>query len=243
MINIDKLSSRIIEEKEDEVLMLEKIKDPELKNHYTGYLESMNVRYALGAMHLDNDFTKARHHFYLAARVAEYELKRHSYIDGCIQCMGFALLSDDINTIRRYGQMKTVMGNKWIGAIYINSIQCVINGQIGQLDDWMKRYEELFAKKKQTTYLGCLDVLQGIKGNDLTLAQQGIDNLLKTHKRRPGLEYIDPYFSNTAATMAKLAWMSGLEVTVQNELLPMEILPLKPLPFYDDVYDFLKEEN
>jgi hypothetical protein len=39
---------------------------------------------------------------------------------------------------------------------------------------------------------------------------------------------------------AKLAWQKGLEVEINNPLVPKEPLQVKPLDKYVDSYDFLK---
>lgn len=237
----NKLFERYQEEKEKEAWRLSKLEIPEEKPFYTDSFESLNVLYALYEMYKNSDFEKARYHFYQAARVAEYELKRHSLIETTIPRIGYAMFSDDHAIIDRYCQMKTSMGDKWVGTIYIRSIQSVLLGDNDQLEFWMKKYEDIFAKKKDMTWQGCLEVLQGIKNSDKAQAELGINNLLKTHKRRPGLGYIDPYFSIVGSTMAKLAWITGLEVFVDNILIPMDLLPVRPLPKYEDAYDFLKE--
>lgn len=42
-----------------------------------------------------------------------------------------------------------------------------------------------------------------------------------------------------AVEFAKLCWLKGVEVEIDHPFVPMELLPVKPLPYYDDVYDFL----
>jgi hypothetical protein len=45
-----------------------------------------------------------------------------------------------------------------------------------------------------------------------------------------------------AMEYAKLCWLKGIEVEIDHPLVPMELLPIKPLPHYDDVYDFLNPD-
>lgn len=45
-----------------------------------------------------------------------------------------------------------------------------------------------------------------------------------------------------AMEYAKLCWLKGIEVEIDHPLIPMELLPFKPLEHYDDVYDFLSSD-
>lgn len=45
--------------------------------------------------------------------------------------------------------------------------------------------------------------------------------------------------ATSAMEYAKLCWLKGVEVEIDHPLVPMELLPIEPLPQYDDVYDFL----
>ena len=45
-----------------------------------------------------------------------------------------------------------------------------------------------------------------------------------------------------AMEYAKLCWLKGIEVEIDHPLVPMELLPIKPLDHYDDVYDFLSPD-
>lgn len=230
------------DDKESEIWTLEKIKDPKEKPYYTSSFESINMVFALYAMYVERNYTNARKYFYTAARVAEYSMQRPGggQIETTIQRIGYALFSDNKGIVERFSRIKTNSSNTWIGNIYIRSIQSVLLDDAEQLNFWMGMYEQRFAQKKEVTFMGCLEVLQGIVAKDIEQVELGVNNLIKTHKRRPHIEYVDPYFCTNAATMAKLAWIKGLEVKVDNPLVPMELLPVRPLDNYADAYDFLK---
>ena len=38
----------------------------------------------------------------------------------------------------------------------------------------------------------------------------------------------------------KLCWRRGIEVQIDSPLVPMDLMPVRPLEHYDDVYDFLR---
>lgn len=48
--------------------------------------------------------------------------------------------------------------------------------------------------------------------------------------------------ASVAMEYAKLCWLKGIEVEIDHPLVPMELLPIKPLEHYDDVYDFLSPD-
>ena len=49
-------------------------------------------------------------------------------------------------------------------------------------------------------------------------------------------------FSFHPTLFTKLCWMNGLEIEIDNPLVPMKLMPVEPLEKYDLVYDFLKPD-
>lgn len=52
-------------------------------------------------------------------------------------------------------------------------------------------------------------------------------------------EFNGEIWSHHPVMFTKLAWMNGLEIEIDNPLVPMELMPIKPLEHYDYHYDFL----
>ena len=52
-------------------------------------------------------------------------------------------------------------------------------------------------------------------------------------------EFNGDIWSHHPVMFTKLAWMNGLEIEIDNPLVPMELMPVKPLDQYDYHYDFL----
>ncbi|MEW5789409.1 MAG: Imm49 family immunity protein [Pseudomonadota bacterium] len=78
--------------------------------------------------------------------------------------------------------------------------------------------------------------------------QAGLENLLLEEARvweaklARGKEVGDAQhrqFMAACAMKVKLCWMHGLPVRVEHPLVPMELMPLRPLARYEDPYDFL----
>ena len=52
----------------------------------------------------------------------------------------------------------------------------------------------------------------------------------------------DKFLAAIAVVHAKLCWYRGIEVQIQNPLVPMVLMPIKPLDAYDVEYDFLRPD-
>lgn len=52
-------------------------------------------------------------------------------------------------------------------------------------------------------------------------------------------EFNGEIWSHHPVMFTKLAWMNGLEIEIDHPLVPMELMPIKPLEHYDYHYDFL----
>lgn len=72
--------------------------------------------------------------------------------------------------------------------------------------------------------------------------QTGLEDLIGSkHARIKNSDAITEDFIAVSATLeAKLCWLRGIPVQVNHHLVPMELVHVRPLPNYDDVYEFLK---
>lgn len=61
----------------------------------------------------------------------------------------------------------------------------------------------------------------------------------KVYNKDFGEEFNGEIWSHHPVMFTKLAWMNGLEIEIDNPLVPMELMPIKPLEHYDYYYDFL----
>jgi hypothetical protein len=50
---------------------------------------------------------------------------------------------------------------------------------------------------------------------------------------------IENFMSFFACMESKICWFKGIEVQINHPLVPMELMPIKLLEHYDDIYDFL----
>jgi hypothetical protein len=72
--------------------------------------------------------------------------------------------------------------------------------------------------------------------------KEGLQALIENQaKIKSANELEGRFLAGFAAVHAKLCWYRGIEVQIQNPLVPMELLPIEPLDFYDVEYDFLRQ--
>lgn len=64
-------------------------------------------------------------------------------------------------------------------------------------------------------------------------------HILKLAKRKPDIQLSSSFINHWAAMCAKLCWIKGLEVQIDHPLVPMALMPVKPLEHYEIEYDFL----
>ena len=116
------------------------------------------------------------------------------------------------------------------------ALQCLIK------DDWVE-FERVMVivKTKSISKLDMeLDALfyEALAERNKTRVEQILAEFLtpKIHKKRNRHhDLINEFISHPALGYAKLAWMKGLEIQLESPLLPMELLPVKPLPTYEDI--------
>jgi hypothetical protein len=58
-------------------------------------------------------------------------------------------------------------------------------------------------------------------------------------KIKPAQELDGQLLAGFAVIHTKLCWYRGIEVQIQNPLVPMPLMPIQPLDTYDVEYDFL----
>ena len=71
--------------------------------------------------------------------------------------------------------------------------------------------------------------------------KQGLEELISQHAKIKSQDVITEDFMCFEGTIeAKICWLKGIQVQIDNPLLPMGLMPMEPLDRYDDVYDFLQ---
>ena len=75
----------------------------------------------------------------------------------------------------------------------------------------------------------------------MLLQKEGLQALIENQAKIKSVHELEGQFlAGFAMIHAKLCWCRGIEVQIENPLIPMDLLPIEPLDFYDVEYDFLR---
>lgn len=122
--------------------------------------------------------------------------------------------------------MQAVLRNDWKD---YNEIKAVTNQKIKKLREVaqfeFEIYDAIYDKDKDKI----IDIVQ-------TLLKPRVH---KAYNKDFGEEFNGDIWSHHPVMFTKLAWMNGLEIELDNPLVPMELMPVKPLDHYNYHYDFL----
>jgi hypothetical protein len=73
--------------------------------------------------------------------------------------------------------------------------------------------------------------------------KQGLEDLIHQHALIKSSDpLVEDFMSFLGCIEAKLCWLKGIPVQIESPLVPMELMPVKPMDHYDDVYDFLRPD-
>ena len=71
--------------------------------------------------------------------------------------------------------------------------------------------------------------------------KEGLQALIEDQAKIKSVNELEGQFlAGFAVVHAKLCWYRGIEVQIQNPLVPMQLMPIEPLDTYDVEYDFLR---
>jgi hypothetical protein len=162
-------------------------------------------------------------------------------MDSGIYQMSYALLSDKADLIQRYSVLRNKVNHETgIGYQLPNAVQNIILEAWDKLDWNIHCLEKLVKLPRFKWCAGVINVLNGFKHQDKTIIEKGLHELLATHVKRNDSEtLICKFFSTDTAGFTKLAWLKGYEIDLKSPFVPIELMQIKPLDYYED-YPFLK---
>jgi hypothetical protein len=234
------MSYRPLEELFDSFIEREKehfkrMHEEEEKENAIGFLQLDNQLLALYSMHIIKDFKGARNYFYKAALCGEYMVKNYDELmDTSIYKICCAVLSDNIEIMNRYGTLRNKVVNKnFIGYIFNTAIKSVILKDNDELTLQVERFKIATTKKGAKGFVGMINVFEGIKDKNKVQVEKGLNELIKSHGKRGEFGIAKNYFSFETSAVAKLACLQGIDVEINNSLMPMEIVRIEELPFYE----------
>lgn len=197
---------------------------------------------------LTGGYEKAKQNFYLSSKAAllligEFDEKLFDY-DIKVLCV--ALLSDCSEVINR---LATIRHSSYEPLMKTGDSTIIYVFQAAIREDW-EEFDSLMeivktkTLKKLPIYRYDFDFFKCLKEKDKAGCEAAINGLLEKRLNNARNKYsiYKDFFSFPALGYAKLAWLKGLEVDIDHELVPKQLLPVKPNDVYVDEYDFLKDE-
>lgn len=250
------ISSYQRSEREDIDLIETGIKNNSANGYIYESLSMGSIRKGFSSLLVENNFEKLKQWFYVASLLRSESCKYtggwnmwtpHAFI--------FPLLTDNEDLIKIYSSLTTVNDNDHHKS-FVEAINYPREGRFNVLrfqavlrQDWNKvnQMKEIFhekIKKAKNFELWEMDFYTALQNKDANSAQQIIYEYLhpKIHKylnQDLVEEFSGDIWSHHPVMFTKLAWINGLEIEIDNPLVPMELMPVKPLDHYDYHYDFL----
>ena len=197
----------------------------------------------LKSLFIDGDLSGLKQNFYVASKLTmASQLETNPRVDvfGAYQPFLYGLLSDSPEIIDwlAHAELKDKDYIKCPHFLF-SQFQLVLQ----QDDAALRETIAVVAKKggngdKALSAAGT-DFFSLLLKRDKEALQTLIENAAKI---KSADEYVGQFLAGYAVILAKLCWLRGIEVDIKNPLVPLPILPVKPLDTYDVEYDFLRPD-
>ncbi|TXD55251.1 hypothetical protein FUT88_23130 [Ralstonia sp. TCR112] len=154
----------------------------------------------------------------------------------------YALLSDSREMVMEMAKLEpdhfvSARDNPLNPQFQVHMWQLAIQGDYSSLETKVDRLEKNGRKSERVTAAQRRDFFSLLMGAD----NPGLENLILKHADVPSQNALaEDYFSYVATLETKLCWYRGLPVEINHLMVPMDLMPIRPLDHYDDVYEFLK---
>ena len=225
----------------DEKFLFEKIKDPDMKDHFISQFNWVNSIYFLHTFFIERDVQKSKNYLYKIGMVESYLheiLKREIF--NVLNRFTFPILSDSSNLIKRYLTYHQTEYYDSFSTHFAKGMQSILKDDIPALEKHIDGLKRRSKRGWEKQYVGIITSFEGFYNNDKEQIIKGIYEVLK-HKKRQHPDELDyQYIHYEATAITKLAWRKGVEIEIDNPLVPKELLPVRELEHYEG-YEFFKE--
>ncbi|MCJ0743320.1 Imm49 family immunity protein [Pedobacter montanisoli] len=227
---------------DDEQIVEQKLKTGGDPNFNLIIMGGTYIVFAVHAIYSLKDLDLARNYFYKAARIDEYRgvnLKR-CILDTGINPISYALLSDNHDLIQRFCKLQNSKCHELsVGFQISHAVLNILSNEMEKLEENIQKIERFVKVRTLKWWAPMVDVFLGFLSKEEGLIEAGLKQLIKTDSKRNDDPLISRFFSPDVSGLCKLAWIKGYEIDLKNEMVPLELMPIKPLDHYED-YPFLK---
>lgn len=193
---------------------------------------------------VEHDKLAIKQEFYLRSKLVSASIARPEGPEFfCGLDFMFALLSDNDDLIKQMAMMeKPEFIRLSNGPRNSGFDQYMLNQAILGRDDVVaSMIEDIIrrgGKKEREEYRGGGGFYSLLLNRD----KAGLEKLIQEkHARLPSSMAMATHcFACLATIEAKLCWYRGIPVQIESSRVPMDLMPIEPLDYYDDVYEFLK---
>jgi len=154
----------------------------------------------------------------------------------------FALLSDSSEVIKEMAEFegqhfRSARNNPLYPQFRGHMWQLAIRGEFTELEKKIEHVAKNGRKQDRQAAARKEDFFSLLIDGD----KQRLTELIAAHAGQKRNEPItEDYFAFWATLETKICWYHGIEVDIQNEGVPMALMPVRPLENYEQPYDFLE---
>lgn len=198
---------------------------------------------AVHAYFVEHDVDALKQHCYLATKLTLASVGQNGGANFEVATdFLYALLSDSHDAISALAHVEVPAllkerNNPLNSRSYVYMLQLAVRGEDENLREMIARVAKNGRKPAR---------IESEEGRDffsllLKRDQVGLEECISKHARIKSPEpRIENFMSFQGALEAKLCWFKGIPVKIDSPWVQMELMPMRPLERYDDVYDFLK---
>lgn len=190
---------------------------------------------------IDGDVQNLKQNFYVTSKlIMASELETTSGLNAFASYHPFlyGLLSDSAE-IYDWLANAEIKGSDYVKSqqFRFHQYQFVLRQDDAALRETIALVAKKGGNKDKTQAAVGLDFFSLLLKRDKEALQTLIEN---TAKIKSADELVGQFLAGYAVILAKLCWFRGVEVGIKSPLVPMPLLPIKPLETYDVEYDFLR---
>lgn len=196
---------------------------------------------AIKNLFIEKNFREMRRNFYTSSLLnikSRQFCMNNGFIDENFPFDSFlyAFLSDSTDLINKIGNEEISYKNSpHKFHYYFFAIQFLINDEYDELENFLKYKKESIIEFEFVAD----DFFYYFMENDISNLSIYIKKLLN-YKFDNSLD--EKFIPKWATMCCKLCWQKGIEINIEGDKLPMEIMPINPLEKYDLEYDFLSPD-
>lgn len=213
--------------------------------------ESLGIHAYFG----DKDIASMKQHFHVAAKlnVASAGLRWGETLSTGASLV-YVLLSDSSEVIQSYARLEPndefikQRENPKALQFYVHMTQLAIRDEQDALRVKISIAAQKSGKKLREEFASGQDFFSLLLNRDKKMLEELITRKANEWQAiikrgsATGNPLSERFLASIATEYAKICWLKGIEVEIEHPLVPMELLPVKPLDHYDDIYDFLASD-